>query len=77
MKAAHDKQYFAVLLIVSHLHVADPAFEIWQHQNKILTLGLTLTCLKRLRVEFGNFNIDSHLVVLDCRKARQMYQDKY
>ena len=29
----HHKQYFVVLLVKSHLHVADPAFEIWQYKK--------------------------------------------
>ena len=71
-----------MLPVLSHLLVANPAFEIWQDQNNYLfqmnakKLVFPLGVLKRLIVEFRNLNIDSNLVVLGRKnKNEKRYQN--
>lgn len=74
----HDQVYFVVLLVLSHLHEANPTFGIWQYQNtndlfqvNAKKLVFPLGLLMRLSVEFGNLN-----TALGRKKTKEIYQWK-
>lgn len=78
----HEQEYYVMLLVLSHLHLANPTFEIWQNQKTSVffqmnarKLVFLLGLLKRLSVEFENLNIDSNLVVLGRKKVKEIYQN--
>ena len=76
MKVGHA-WYFVVLLVLSHLQVANPTFGIWQYQNtndlfqvNAKKLVFPLGLLMRLSVEFGNLN-----TALGRKKTKEIYQN--